>query len=79
MSESLLLMCWEFFKAGLFALGGGVVSLPFFSAMAEKYSRFTAADVADMIAISEATPGPFGINMAVFAGFKAYGVLGSVL
>ena len=73
-----LLMCWEFFKAGLFAIGGGVVTLPFFNAMAEKYDWFTTRDVADMIAISEATPGPFGINMATFAGYKAYGVAGSV-
>lgn len=73
-----LLMCWEFFKAGLFAIGGGVVTLPFFNAMAEKYDWFTTQDVADMIAISEATPGPFGINMATFAGYKAYWVAGSV-
>lgn len=73
-----LLMCWEFFKAGLFAIGGGVVTLPFFNAMAEKYDWFTTKDVADMIAISEATPGPFGINMATFAGYKAYGVAGSL-
>lgn len=73
-----LLMCWEFFKAGLFAIGGGVVTLPFFNAMAEKYDWFTTRDVADMIAISEATPGPLGINMATFAGYKAYGIAGSV-
>ena len=73
-----LMMCWEFFKAGLFAIGGGVVTLPFFNTMAEKYDWFTTRDVADMIAISEATPGPFGINMATFAGYKAYGIIGSV-
>lgn len=72
-------MCWEFFKAGLFAIGGGVMSLPFFYDMAERFTWFTAQDVTDMIAISEATPGPFGINMATFAGFKAYGILGSFL
>lgn len=71
-------MCFQFFKAGLFSLGGGIVTIPFMSELAEKYSWFTQEDVADMIAISEATPGPFGMNMATYAGFKAYGILGSL-
>ncbi len=75
----LLLMCWEFFKAGLFAIGGGIVALPFFNDMAVKYGWFSTKDVADMIAISEATPGPFGVNMATFAGYKIGGILGSLL
>lgn len=75
----LLLLCYEFFKAGLFAIGGGIVTIPFFNEMADKYSWFTTKDIADMIAVSEATPGPFGINMATFAGYKAFGILGSIL
>lgn len=75
----LLIMCWEFFKAGLFALGGGVVAIPFFNDMAIKYGWFSTKDIADMIAISEATPGPFGINMATFAGYKIGGIIGSAL
>lgn len=73
-----LIMCWEFFKTGLFAIGGGVVTIPFFNAMAEKYDWFTQQDVVDMIAISEATPGPVGINMATFVGYKAYGIAGAI-
>lgn len=72
-------MCWEFFKAGLFAIGGGLVTLPFYNDMAAKYGWFTLQEIADMIAISDATPGPFGINMATFAGNKAHGLIGSVL
>lgn len=72
-------LCFEFFKAGLFAIGGGIVTLPFFNEMAEKYSWFTPQEIADMVAISEATPGPFGINMATFAGYKAFGLVGSIL
>lgn len=77
--NGIIIMCWEFFKAGLFAIGGGLMALPFFYDMAGRYDWFTEQDVADMIAISEATPGPFGINMATFAGFKAYGIVGSLL
>ncbi len=76
---TLLIMCWEFFKAGLFAIGGGIVALPFFNDMAVKYGWFSTKDVADMIAISEATPGPFGVNMATFAGYKIGGIFGSFL
>ena len=61
----------EFFKAGLFAVGGGLATLPFLKAMVGKYPWFTAAELTNMIAISESTPGPMGVNMATFAGFKA--------
>lgn len=73
-----LLLCWEFLKTGLFAIGGGLATLPFIHEMAQKYGWFTEADVADMIAVSESTPGPLGINMATFAGFKTYAIPGAV-
>ncbi|MCI5951032.1 MAG: chromate transporter [Anaerostipes sp.] len=69
----------EFFKAGLFAVGGGLATLPFLKAMVGKYPWFTAAELTNMIAISESTPGPMGVNMATFAGFKAGGVLGAII
>ena len=70
-----LLLFWEFFKTGLFAVGGGLATLPFLYQMAEKYDWFTKDMVADMLAISESTPGPIGINMATYAGFNATGNL----
>ena len=73
-----LRLFFEFFKTGLFALGGGLATLPFLYEMAEKTGWFTAADVADMIAVSESTPGAIGINMATFAGFKTAGVSGGL-
>jgi chromate transporter len=73
-----LLLCWEFFKAGLFAVGGGLATLPFIHEMARTYDWFTEADVANMIAVSESTPGPMGVNMATFAGYKTYGIPGAV-
>ena len=64
----------EFAKTGLFSVGGGLATLPFLYEMAANHPAwFTAADVADMIAISESTPGAIGINMSTYAGFKAVG------
>lgn len=73
-----LLLFYEFFKIGLFAIGGGLVTVPFLFDLAEHYPWFTASELADMIAVSESTPGPLGVNMATFAGYKAAGVLGAV-
>lgn len=70
---------WEFFKTGLFAVGGGLATLPFLYEMAEKFDWFTSDELVNMIAISESTPGPIGINMATYAGFLAAGVLGSLI
>lgn len=73
-----LVLCWEFFKIGLFAIGGGLVTVPFLFDLAEKYKWFTTAELADMIAISQSTPGPIGINMATFAGYKVGGIYGGI-
>lgn len=74
-----LLLFWEFFKIGLFAVGGGLVTVPFLFDLAEKYPWFTTQELTDMIAISQSTPGPVGINMATFAGFKAAGIAGALI
>lgn len=74
-----LILFYEFFKIGLFAIGGGLVTVPFLIDLAEVYPWFTAKDLADMIAISESTPGPLGVNMATYAGFKAAGVGGAIV
>lgn len=66
-----LLLFFEFFKAGLFAIGGGLATLPFLYDIAEKYTWFNEAMLSDMIAISESTPGPIGVNMATYAGYNA--------
>ena len=73
-----LLLFWEFFKTGLFAVGGGLATLPFLYDMAGRTGWFTAHQVADMLAISESTPGPIGINMAVYTGYTTAGPLGSL-
>ncbi|MBR4049732.1 MAG: chromate transporter [Clostridia bacterium] len=75
----LLTLCFEFFKTGLFAVGGGLATLPFLSEMADKYPWFTHEQLADMIAVSESTPGPIGVNMATYVGFRVWGVPGAIL
>ncbi len=76
---TLLVLYYEFFVTGLFAVGGGLTALPFLYAMVDKYDWFSMAEVINMIAISESTPGPLGINMATFAGYHASGVVGSIV
>ena len=68
----------RFFMTGLFSIGGGLATLPFLYDMADKTGWFSAADIADMIAISESTPGAIGINMSTYAGFTTAGILGAI-
>lgn len=75
---TLLLLCWEFFKTGLFAVGGGLATIPFLYHMSDTYGWFSREMLANMIAISESTPGPIGVNMATYAGFHTAGVIGAV-
>lgn len=75
-----LYLFFEFFKVGLFAIGGGPATLPFLSELANKsYGWYTQADLANFVAISEGTPGPIGINMATYAGYHAGGVPGGII
>ena len=73
-----LQLFWEFFKTGLFAIGGGMATLPFLYDMSDKTGWFTRAQLADMIAVSESTPGPIGVNMATYVGYLTGGVPGAV-
>lgn len=75
---SLLILIFEFFKIGLFSIGGGLATLPFLYRLADKYPWFSAKQIPDMIAVSESTPGPLGINMATYTGFQHSGVIGSI-
>ena len=74
-----LRLFWEFFKVGLFSVGGGLATLPFLYSLGAKTGWFSTADVANMLAVSESTPGPIGVNMATYAGFDCGGVLGGVV
>lgn len=71
----------EFFKTGLFALGGGLATIPFLYEMMDKYHWFTTNDLMNMIAVSESTPGAMGVNMATYVGYQAMGnnILGGII
>lgn len=75
----LIRLAYEFFKTGLFAIGGGLATLPFLYKMGAATGWFNAQDVADMIAISESTPGPMGVNMATYVGFTSFGLPGAII
>jgi chromate transporter len=76
---TLLLLFFEFFQAGLFAVGGGLATLPFVLKMIERYPAwFGTLQLADITAIAESTPGPIGVNAATFAGFSAAGIPGAL-
>jgi chromate transporter len=74
-----LTLAYEFLKTGLFAIGGGLATLPFLYQIADRHPWFTREALTDMIAISESTPGPIGLNMATYAGYAAGGAFGGVL
>lgn len=75
----LLKLFYEFFFIGMFSVGGGLATLPFLYDLTERYDWFTRTELIDMIAISESTPGPLGINMATFAGFNTAGIIGGIV
>ncbi len=74
-----LLLFWEFLKIGLFSVGGGMATLPFLYDLSDSTGWFTHAQLADMLAVSESTPGPVGINMATYVGYKVGGFGGALL
>lgn len=68
----------EFFKAGLFAVGGGLATLPFLYDISDRTGWFSHTELANMVAVSESTPGPIGVNMATYVGFETGGLLGAL-
>ncbi len=75
----LLRLFFEFFKTGLFSIGGGMATLPFMYDISTRTGWFTHEMLADMIAVSESTPGPIGVNMATYVGYITAGYIGSVV
>ena len=74
-----LQLFYEFAKTGLFAIGGGMATIPFLTKMSDKTGWFTHMELLNMIAVSESTPGPIGVNMASYVGYHLAGVSGSIV
>lgn len=79
MSNVFIQLFIEFFQIGLFAVGGGPATIPFLMDIPSRHDWYAKNDVVNMLAISESTPGPIGINMATYAGFHATGFLGGIV
>lgn len=77
-----IILFLEFFKTGLFAIGGGLATIPFLQEMLYKYEWFSSAELSNMLAISESTPGAIGINMSTYVGYTVgnnqFGVVGGI-
>lgn len=70
---------YEFFKIGLFAIGGGMATIPFLTKLSAATGWFTETDLLNMIAVSESTPGPIGVNTATYVGYHIAGLSGAVI
>ena len=75
----MLRLYFEFFRVGLFSVGGGLATIPFLTDLGTRTGWFTPAELANMVAVSESTPGPMGVNMATYVGFETGGILGAVV
>ncbi len=80
----LLLLFWEYFKVGLFTIGGGYAMLPMVNQMIERQGWLTQQELTDFIGIAESTPGPFAINLATYVGMTvgqstSLGIWGGIL
>ena len=74
-----LQLFWEYFKIGLFTIGGGYAMLPIVTQTVLKYDWLAEQELINFIGVAESTPGPFAINLATFVGSSAgyaYGGLG---
>ena len=74
-----LRLYWELIKTGLFAIGGGMATLPFLKDIGETTGWYSYGDLMNMLAVSESTPGPIGINMATYVGYNVAGFLGGIV
>lgn len=75
---NLALLFFEYFKTGLFAVGGGLATVPFIRDMGAAYGWITEAELANIIAIAESTPGPIGVNAATYVGYLVAGIPGAI-
>lgn len=73
---SLLELFFIFFYIGLFTIGGGLVAITLMKQLIVDRGLISSELFVNMIAISESTPGPIGVNMATYIGNQFYGVLG---
>ena len=74
-----LILFWEFFKIGLFSIGGGLATLPFLYKLAGVYPWLPAETIPDMAAAAQFSPGAIGVNISLITGFRCAGVAGGII
>ncbi|MDR0399500.1 MAG: chromate transporter [Treponema sp.] len=72
-----LLLFVQFFRIGLFSIGGGYATLPFLYEMADNYEQLSREDVGNMLAVAQSLPGAIGVNLSAYTGFRFAGVPGA--
>lgn len=72
-----LILILEFFKIGLFAIGGGYATVPFLYNLSSVHHWFNPKDLIQMLAIANIVPGPVGINLASLTGYRVAGFWGA--
>jgi chromate transporter len=73
---NLLVIFGEFFRIGLFAIGGGLATLPFIYKLSGTAPWLDADTIPDMLAVAQSSPGAVGVNLAIYAGYRAAGIPG---
>lgn len=74
-----LRLFYEYFIMGALAVGGGLATIPFLTELSARTGWFTLEELANMVAVAESSPGPIGVNVASYVGFKLMGVPGAVI
>ncbi|MDR3248161.1 MAG: chromate transporter [Treponema sp.] len=75
----LLFLFFQFFRIGLFSIGGGYATLPFLYELADKYDWLTREDVGNMLAVAQSLPGAIGANLSAYTGFRCAGIPGAYI
>jgi len=71
---------WSFFQVGLFSIGGGYAAMPLIqNQVVDIHPWLTMTGFADIMAISEMTPGPIAVNAATFVGIQVAGLPGALI
>jgi chromate transporter len=74
----LLFLFVQFFKIGLFSVGGGYATLPFLYELADRYDWLSREDVGNMLAVAQSLPGAIGVNLSAYTGFRYAGIPGGL-
>jgi len=76
----LLEIFWSFFQIGLFSIGGGYAALPLIEhQVLEIHNWLTLSEFADLLTISQMTPGPIALNASTFVGTRVAGLPGAII